>query len=104
MIVANIVVFVVADDVIVCLFICQSEDDDRASVTASSVTVSVCVITAESITVHTHWVETDLLPTPFPWRCPVIAVVLTGCLLAVTACLTGTSREVCFELGLRRCS
>lgn len=42
MIVANIVVFVVADDVIVCLFICQSEDDDRASVTASSVTVSVC--------------------------------------------------------------
>ena len=69
-VVASVVVAVVANDVSGCLFIFQSEDDDSASVTASSVTVSVCgfvcvsVITAKSITVHTHWVETDLLSTP----------------------------------------
>lgn len=39
-IVAN-VVYLGVDNVIVCLFIFQSEDDDSTSVTASSVTVSV---------------------------------------------------------------
>lgn len=41
MIVAHVVVYLAVDNVIVCLFIFQSEDDDSTSVTASSVTVSV---------------------------------------------------------------
>lgn len=53
----DIILFVVANDLVVCLFIFQSEDDDSASVTTSSITVSVCVCVSQqlraSLSTHT---------------------------------------------------